>query len=107
MPNALRLIQRLRRVFSRRVAPHRHSALLVAIVTALLVRSLVGDSQLASVAYSMALLLVLLVALYNINVDELVGGRGRLLTQSRQRLRLGWVLAAAAALERFFLFFLR
>jgi voltage-gated potassium channel len=42
------------------------------------------------------------VALYNINVDEMVGERGRLLTQSRRRRRLGWVLAAAAALARLF-----
>jgi voltage-gated potassium channel len=45
------------------------------------------------------------VALYNINVDEMVGERGRLVTQSRRRRRLGWVLAAAAALARLLITF--
>jgi amino acid transporter len=40
------------------------------------------------------------VALYNINVDELVGERGVLLTQARHRRLLGWILAAAAGAER-------
>ena len=45
-------------------------------------------------------MLRLLVALYNINVDELVGERGVLLTQARHRRLLGWILAAAAGAER-------
>jgi voltage-gated potassium channel len=86
----------------RRVAQHRHSALLVALIIAFAVRPLIGDTALSAGVFSIALVLVLLVALYNINVDELVGERGRLLIQARRRLWLGWVLAAAAVLERVF-----
>src|SRR5690348_961247 len=85
---------------SSRVAQHRHSALLVALIIAFAVRPLIGDTALSAGVFSIALVLVLLVALYNINVDELVGERGRLLIQARRRLWLGWVLAAAAVLER-------
>jgi voltage-gated potassium channel len=90
------------RVFRCHIAPRRHSALLVALVIALAVRPLIGDSGGGSAAFGIALVLLLLVALYNINVDEMVGERGRLLKQSRRRLGLGWVLAAAAALGRLF-----
>jgi amino acid transporter len=105
MPIEYSVFDRARRALSRRVAPHRHSALLVAIVTAFAVRPLIGDTVAGSAVYSMAMVILLLVALYNINVDELVGERGRLLTQSRRRLRVGWLLAAAAAAERLLVFF--
>lgn len=101
------LLERARAGFHDRVAPHRHSALLAAIVVAFTVRPLIGDTAAGAVVFSIAFLLLLLVALYNINVDELVGERGRLLIQARRRLRLGWVLAAAAALERVSVIFVR
>ena len=94
------LVERARAEFYGRVASHRHSALLAAIVVAFAVRPLIGDRRASLAAFSIALVVLLLVALYNINVDELVGERGRLLIQSRRRLRLGWVLAVAAGLER-------
>ena len=99
------LLERARADFRGRVAPHRHSALLAAIIVAFAVRPFVGDTGASVAVISIAELLLLLVALYNINVDELVGERGRLLRQSRRRLRLGWGLAAAAALERAFSIF--
>jgi hypothetical protein len=88
--------------FRSRVAPHRHSALLVAIVVVFAVRPMIGDTVATFAVFSIAELFLLVVALYNINVDELVGEREHLLSQSRQRLRLGWALAAIAALERVF-----
>jgi voltage-gated potassium channel len=94
------LLERARAGFHDCVAPHRHSTLLVALVVAFAIRPLIGDTAAGSAVFSIALMLLLLVALYNINVDELVGERGRLLMQARRRLRLGWVLAAVAALER-------
>jgi hypothetical protein len=100
MPIEDSLLERARREFRRHFAPHRHSSLLAAIVVLFAVRPLIGDNQAGSAVFSIAMVLLLLVALYNINVDELVGERGRLLIQARRRLRLGWVLAAAAALER-------
>ena len=99
------LLESARAGFHDRVAPHRHSALLAALVVAFAVRPLVGDTAADAAAFSIAAVLLLLVALYNINVDELVGERGRLLIQARRRLRLGWVLAAAAVLERVFVIF--
>ena len=93
-------LKRERAELRSRVAPHRHTALLVALIIAFAVRPLIGDTATSAAVFSVALVLVLVVALYNINVDELVGERGRLLIQARRRLWLGWVLAAAAALER-------
>ena len=94
------LFERARIEFHERVAPHRHSALLAAIIVAFAVRPWIGDTGASDAVFSVALVLLMLMALYNINVDELVGERGRLLIQARWRLRLGWVLAAAAAFER-------
>jgi amino acid transporter len=98
-------LEQLRTTIHRYFAPHRHSALLVAIVAAFAARPLIGDTGGSTALFGMALVILLLVALYNINVDELVGERGRLLAQSRRRRILGWVLAAAAAAARVGLIF--
>ncbi len=97
--------EEVRRWFRHHVAPRRHSVLLVAIIVAFATRPLVGDTGATSAMFAVAMVLVLLVALYNINVDEMVGERGRLLTQSRRRRRFGWLLAAAALLTRLLLMF--
>ncbi|HJU09846.1 MAG TPA: potassium channel family protein [Candidatus Binataceae bacterium] len=86
--------------FRQHVAPHRHSVLLVAIIVAFAVRPLIGEAGAGSAMFGIAMVVLLLVALYNINVDEMVGEKGRLLAASKRRLRLGWVLAAAALLSR-------
>jgi hypothetical protein len=99
------ILNKVRTGFRRHFAARRHSALLAAIVFAFAVRPLIGESGAGSAAFAVALLLLLLVALYNINVDELVGERGRLLIQSRRRRCIGWVLAAAAGLGRVFIIF--
>ena len=49
---------------------------------------MIGDNAAGSAMFNVAEVLLLLVALYNINVDEMVGERERLLTQSRRRRRL-------------------
>ena len=98
-------LEQLRTALRRHFAPHRHSALLVALVAAFAVRPLIGDSGAGTAVFGVALVLLLLVALYNINVDELVGERGRLQTQSRRRRILGWVLASAAAAQRLAIIF--
>jgi hypothetical protein len=100
MPTKRSVFSQVRREIRRHVAPHRHSGLLVAIVVAFAVRPLIGDSGAASVIFALAMVLLLLVALYNIDVDELVEERSRLRTQTMWRRRLGWVLAIAAALAR-------
>ena len=99
------IFDRVPRTFHDHLTPHRHSALLACIVIAFVVRPLIGDTGAGAALFGIALVLVLLVALYNINVDEMVGERGRLLTQSRRRRHVGWVLATAAASERLFITF--
>jgi hypothetical protein len=93
-------LKELRTEIQRSFAPHRHSALLAALIAAFAVRPLIGDTGGGFIVFSFALVVLLLVALYNINIDELVGERGVLLTQARHRRLLGWILAAAAGLER-------
>jgi voltage-gated potassium channel len=106
MPIEYNSLEELRTAVHRHFAPHRHSALLVALVAAFALRPLIGDTGDSTAVFGLALVLLLLVALYNINVDELVGERGRLLAQSRRRRILGWTLAAAAAGERVALIFM-
>jgi hypothetical protein len=78
----------------------RHTALLIAIVVALAVRPVLGDTGMGPVIFSLALLVLLLVALLNVQVDELTGDKEILLVQRRRRSVIGWVLAAPAVLER-------
>ena len=94
------IVGELRTAIHRHFAPHRHSALLGALIAAFAVRPLIGDTGVGFLVFSIALVVLLLVALYNVNVDELVGERGRLLAQARRRRILGWMLAAAAGAER-------
>jgi len=98
-------LEELRRAIHRHLAPHRHSALLIAIIAAFAVRPLIGDTGASTALFGVALLLLLLVALYNINVDELEGERARLLAQGRRRRIIGWVLASLAAAERIAMIF--
>jgi len=98
------VLEQLQEAFLLRFAPHRHSALLMALVAAFAVRPMIGNIGAGAAIFSIVLVLLLLVALYNINVDDLVGERGRLLVQSRRRRMLGWTLAAAAVVERALLF---
>lgn len=78
----------------------RHTALLCAIAVAFLVRPLVGDHPAASLAFSLAFLALMLVALYATQIDELIGDRSSLLRQRRRRRVTGLVLAAFAIVER-------
>jgi voltage-gated potassium channel len=100
-------LQQLRQALRRHLAPRRHSILLGALVAAFAVRPLIGDTGAGSAVFGVALVLLLLVALYNINVDELVGERGRLMAQNRRRRVLGWALATAAGMERVFVIFVQ
>ena len=92
------LFAQLREEVHRRLAPHRHIALLIALVAAFLVRPLVGDSAAGSILFSSALMVL---SLYDINVDELVGDRKTLLAQRRRRSIIAWTLGVPAIAERF------
>ena len=80
----VRLLRQLRNEVHRLLAPYRHTALLAAIIAAFLVRPLVGDNAAGLILFSSAMLLLLLLSLYNIDVDELVGQREVLLGPEAQ-----------------------
>ncbi len=78
----------------------RHTALLIAIVVAFAIRPVIGDSDDASNVFSLAMLALMLVALYTIHVDELIGEREALLARRRRQSIIGWTLATLAIAER-------
>lgn len=79
-----------------RFLARRHTALLVAIVIAFAIRPLLGDEGRGPIIFSIAFLSLLLVALYTVRVDDLVGERGALLAQGRRRSFIASVLAVLA-----------
>jgi voltage-gated potassium channel len=95
-----------RRTIGAQFAARRHSVLLAVIIAAYAVRPLIGDGGAGYILFSAALLAVLLIALYNINVDELIGEREILLAQTRRRRVIGWTLIATAFAERLGFIFL-
>src|SRR5208282_2213165 len=95
------LLGQLREEIRLRLAPCRHTVLLVAIIAAFLVRPLIGDSGAGPIMFSAAMLVLLLLALYDINVDELVGDRETLLAQRRRRSIIAWTLGVPAIAQRF------
>ena len=90
------IADRLRGTVRKYYLPRRHTAFLVAIISLLGVRPLVGDTGAGPAIYSTVIMLVLMVALYTIQVDELLGDRDVLLKQRKKRGVLGWVLAIIA-----------
>src|SRR6516225_9670972 len=98
-------LDRLREVTRRHFMPRRHSALLVAIVLAFAVRPLIGDNTMALAVFSIVIMAVLVLGLYTIQVDELVGEQRKLLAERRRRSVIGWVLALVAVAERMSMFF--
>ncbi len=99
------LLGQLRAEIRRRLTPYRHTALLAAIIAAFLVRPLVGDSGAGPILFSSAMLVLLLLSLYNIDVDELVGDRKVLLAQKRRRNIIAWTLGIPAIAERLIVIF--
>ena len=93
-------MKQVRREILDRLNPHRHTALLVAIVSMLGVRPLISGFGAGSVIYSVVGMLVLLIALFTIQVDELKGEREVLIRQRKKRGIIGLVLAAFAIVLR-------
>src|ERR1700687_4504443 len=100
-----KVLEELREGLPRHLAPRRHTALLAAIVALFMMRPLIGDRAIASAAFSIALLMTLLFALYAIQVDELVGECETLLAQRKRRSIIGWALAVPAIVERLAIIF--
>jgi len=86
----------LRRTFFER----RHTALLIAIVTLFAMRPLLGDSAVTEIGFSIAMLVLLVIALYAIQVDDLLGERSVLVIQRRRRRTMAWILGVLAFGER-------
>jgi voltage-gated potassium channel len=84
----------------RQLLPRRHTVQLVALVVAFAVRPLLVDVGFAPLCFSIALILLMLVSLYTIQVDELVGERESLLAQKKRSSKIGWLLAIPAVVER-------
>jgi len=99
------LLEQLKEEIHRLLAPHRHTALLAAIIAAFLVRPLIGDSGAGPILFSFAMLVLLLLALYNINVDELVGEREALVAQKQRRKIVAWAIGVSAIVARLWVTF--
>jgi ion channel len=95
-----KFLEQLRAALRRYVVPRRHSAFLAAIVALFIVRSFIGYNRITTAAFSIALLLLLLFAIYVVEIDELVGERQALLAQTRRHTIIGWALALPAIAER-------
>jgi ion channel len=93
-------LERRRRSFRELYVPRRHTALLVAIVSFFAVYPLAGTGQVAKIVFGIATVLLLVVALYAIQVEELLGDRAKLVAERRRRLVIGLGLAGTAAVER-------
>jgi hypothetical protein len=72
----------------------------VVIIAAFMVRPLIGDSKGTVIMISIALVVLMLVALYTVEIDELVGERTTLLAERRWRRFVAWMLAIPALAER-------
>jgi hypothetical protein len=70
--------------------------MLVAIVSAFAVRALIGNRPAAEIWFSLALVLLMILALYVVQVDELVGEEHALRAERRRNSLIGWTLAMSA-----------
>jgi Ion channel len=96
-------LQQLRHAIRDRFGAQRHSALLAALIAAYAVRPLLGGSERGyggHIGFSVAMLILLLIALYNIDADELIGEPETLLRQRKRRRFIGFTLVSVAFAER-------
>jgi hypothetical protein len=100
MPMENSIMDQMRSAIGNYLLPHRHTALLVTIVALLGVRPLVSSAGAGNAMFSVTVVLVLVVALYTIQVDELLGDRERLLKQRKKSGLVGWTLAIVAVVFR-------
>jgi voltage-gated potassium channel len=96
MPMDYSIAQQMRTWIGDRLVPYRHTVFLVAIISLLGVRALVGGTGVGAAIYSVFVMLVLMVAVYTIQVDELLGDRELLVQQRKKRGFVGWALAIVA-----------
>ncbi len=93
-------LTRARAEFGNRLRSYRHTALLVAIIALLAVRPLVSATGIGPALYSIVIILVLMIALYTIQVDELQGDQERLVSRRKKNVIAAWALAIVAIVLR-------
>jgi len=98
-------LTRLQGAARRRFMPHRHSALLGAIIAAFATRPLIGNNKVTLIVFSLLIVILLILGLYIIQVDELIGEEKKLRSERKRRQIIGWILASVAAVERIAMFF--
>ena len=79
------MLGQLRQALNTHLLPRRHTSLLVALIALFAVRPLTSNAGIALLVFSMELLSVLLIALYTVQVDELVGERDLLVREKKRR----------------------
>jgi len=89
-----------------RFIARRHTVLLAALVITFSVGPLIGDARNGPVFFSIAMLALMLVALYTIQIDEMLDERQVPLAERRRRSIIGWGLAVPAILDRLVVIFL-
>jgi hypothetical protein len=104
MPMDNSIADRAHSLIEDHLVPYRHTALLVAIISLLGGRALVGGTGVGAAIYSILVMLVLMVAVYTIQVDELYGDQELLFRQRKKRGFIGWALAIVAIILHLSLF---
>jgi hypothetical protein len=92
-------------VIAQYLKPHRHTAMLFAIVAAFAVRALISDNTVSEILFFLALVALMILTLYSIQLDELVGEEAALRAELRRKSRIGWTLAAIATSMRVVMIF--
>lgn len=87
----------MRAAIRQRLKPRRHTAMLSAIVGAFAVRPLIGDGSFADALYGLAMVGLLIFALYAIQLDELIGEEAALRAERHRNSVIGWTLGVTAA----------
>jgi hypothetical protein len=100
-------ILELEKLVRQELFPRRHTVLLVALVAAFAVRPLIGDVGFGPIAFSLSLVVLMIVSLYTIQVDELIGERATLVARKKRQSRIGWLLAIPAVAERIAIAFIQ
>jgi voltage-gated potassium channel len=95
----------LREAIGHYLLPRRHTVMLAAIVMTLAVRPLLGDAGNGLVVFSIAMLTLMRVSLYTIQIDELIDERKILQAKRRRRSIIGWGLAVPAIADRLVVIF--
>jgi len=91
----------IKEAVGRRLMPRRHTAMLCAIVAAFAVRPLIGDGNVATTVFVVAMIVLMIFALYAIQSDELVGEEAALRAERQRTSMGGWTLALTALFLRF------